>query len=279
MTGKYKLIALDMDGTLLNQNKEITETCQAAVREACRAGKEVVFCSGRSPSELREYLEILPEVNYVIGASGGVLYHAGQRKLLCKHSFEQGLLGELVKRLSRVNKEAVFVCVAGIQAYTTSPHCFHISDYLGAACQELFSNSMIHVMDMEPFVRWKSGMVEKFSAYFRTWEEWEAAKELIRDLEPKMAVATTGVRDIECTPLGVTKALGLQDLSRYLDIPVEEMIMVGDSENDLAALKAAGLSLAMENGIPEAKEIADSVVPDNEHNGAAYAIRHYLLEG
>ncbi|MBR3008410.1 MAG: HAD hydrolase family protein, partial [Stomatobaculum sp.] len=68
-----------------------------------------------------------------------------------------------------------------------------------------------------------------------------------------------------------------RDFSAHTGIPLSEIIMVGDSDNDVAALKTAGLALAMGNATPEVKEIAGAVLPDNAHDGAAVAVRKYLL--
>ena len=70
----YQLIALDLDGTLLNSRKEIPEEAVRAIRKACAAGKTVVFDTGRAVPELAEQIERLPEVRYAVFASGGGLY-------------------------------------------------------------------------------------------------------------------------------------------------------------------------------------------------------------
>ena len=92
----YRAIAFDMDGTLLTPDKKISPECMAAIGEAKAAGKMVLLCSGRSPSELREYLEILPEVRWLCTTAGALLYDAREKKILEMHPFDQQTAEELV---------------------------------------------------------------------------------------------------------------------------------------------------------------------------------------
>ena len=81
---------------------------------------------------------------------------------------------------------------------------------------------------------------------------------------------------LEISPPGVTKALGLQFLCDYLDIPIEETVAVGDADNDLDVLKAAGLSVAMGNANDRVKQLCDVQVADNDHDGIAEVIDRFF---
>ena len=110
----YRAIAFDMDGTLLTPDKKISAECMAAIGEAKAAGKMVLLCSGRSPSELREYLEILPEVRWLCTTAGALLYDAREKKILEMHPFDQQTAEELVDLLLLSGEAAVSILIAGL---------------------------------------------------------------------------------------------------------------------------------------------------------------------
>ena len=273
----YRAIAFDMDGTLLTPDKKISAECMAAIGEAKAAGKMVLLCSGRSPSELREYLEILPEVRWLCTTAGALLYDAREKKILEMHPFDQQTAEELVDLLLLSGEAAVSILISGTQAYTAPPQCDHVDWYLDAAFQPLFSNDMLHELDLRKTVREHPGQILKYGSYFRSRAEKEEAAKRIRHLEDRLEITRSLGEDIECTLKGINKGTGLRDFSAHTGIPLSEIIMVGDSDNDVAALKTAGLALAMGNATPEVKEIAGAVLPDNAHDGAAWAVRKYLL--
>ena len=101
-----------MDGTLLTPDKRISAECMAAIGEAKAAGKMVLLCSGRSPSELREYMEILPEVRWLCTTAGALLYDAQEKKILEMHPFDQRTAEELVDLLTKRMDEGTLDLVA-----------------------------------------------------------------------------------------------------------------------------------------------------------------------
>jgi hydroxymethylpyrimidine pyrophosphatase-like HAD family hydrolase len=82
---------------------------------------------------------------------------------------------------------------------------------------------------------------------------------------------------LEFSPAGVSKGSGLKNLAGLLGISTDEIIMVGDAPNDMEGLKTAGFAVAMGNAPEDVKEICDTVVADNNHDGCAEAIRRFLL--
>jgi hypothetical protein len=90
-------------------------------------------------------------------------------------------------------------------------------------------------------------------------------------------MAFSEIASLEISAQKVDKGIGLKKLCEYLGISIDETIAVGDGYNDLEALKAAGLSIAMGNAVEEIKEIADVVVADCDHDGCAQAIEQYLI--
>ena len=90
-------------------------------------------------------------------------------------------------------------------------------------------------------------------------------------------MAYSEISSLEISAQGVDKGVGLKKLCEYLDIPIDQTIAVGDADNDLGALKYAGLAIAMGNANEHVKKIADVIVADCDHEGCAEAIETYLL--
>ena len=117
--------------------------------------------------------------------------------------------------------------------------------------------------------------VYKFNCYCRTPQQRELVRQAIEDLN--ITFAYSEKKSIEISPKGISKASGLETLCNYIGIPLSRSIVVGDGDNDLEILKAAGLAVAMGNSNPSVLDIADVVVRDNDNGGCAQAIYDYLL--
>ena len=108
---KYKLIAFDMDGTLLNSEKRISERTLEAVNRAFDAGKEVILSTGRCVAELREYFKRIPRLRYVVCSSGAILYDVKEEKILYSNSISIELAEKI---LTESKKEDLMVHLLAI---------------------------------------------------------------------------------------------------------------------------------------------------------------------
>ncbi|WP_443625693.1 HAD family hydrolase, partial [Catenibacterium sp.] len=105
-----------------------------------------------------------------------------------------------------------------------------------------------------------------------------AMNQLLKKLEVfPVSCAVVEETAIEVTPLGITKGAGLESLSSYLNIPIENTIMMGDSGNDIEAFQSAGKAIAMGNATEEIKNLATEITLDNDHDGIKVIVDKYLL--
>ena len=126
-------------------------------------------------------------------------------------------------------------------------------------------------------IKKNGGNIEKMCLFHTSVEEREKTCEMLDKEQLPFTYAKSEISSLEITPLHMDQSVGLEFLSETLGIPVQEMIMVGDADNDLPALKKAGLAVAMGNANEHVKEIAHVQVADNNHHGCAEAIYKYLL--
>ena len=271
--GKYQLIALDMDGTLLNSELKITPLTRQAIADAHSAGRYVVLSTGRCMSEMRDVLASLPEVRYVVCENGSCVYDLKyEHTLHCDPVPEE----EVRHILKLMQKERVVIQVfSDNQSYINQKDDSWMEACRMQRYRESFKKSA--VLDAKLFEKYeqKPFRIEKVNLYFDSANARRRVCEMLAD-RPIQAIETM-VYLLECFSMNADKGRGLQKLCEHLSIPMDAVIAVGDSRNDLEMLGVAGLSVAMGNAGKEVREAAHMVTDDCDHDGVARVIREYLL--
>lgn len=268
----YKLIALDIDGTLLDSQKQITPKTLQAVFKAIENGKEVIISSGRCLPELTEILEQIPQIRYLIMTSGAMVYDIKEKKEIYSNQLDV----ETIQTILSVSKERdMLVHLLTNQSIVDKDKGHRLKDYGMGVYQPMYDAIATFVDDIYEHFNTINKPLEKLNLYHQTVEDREHSLSKLKDLDISLKYAEG--TSLECSALNINKGTGLQKLCEYLNIPIEETIAVGDADNDSEILEVAGLSVAMGNASKHIKEIADVVVSDNDHDGVAEAIEEYLL--
>lgn len=271
MDAKYRLAALDMDGTLLNSKKQITPYTLEVFARAARAGAVVALCTGRSISEIRPYLPELKDVGYAICVNGASVFDLRRMEPIRNSVIPDREALELL-RLS-ADYDAFYQIVSDNQSHHTTPveklARFHLAGFEGlfGTCSELID-------DPAELVRRRPGSIHKINVFF--YDAADRAQFRQRIAGHAVEVCDSVGLGIELSPSGVSKARGLRELCARLGIPVEQTMAVGDGDNDMGVLRAAGLAVAMGNAIPEIRAAADAVTDDCDHDGVAKAIERFM---
>lgn len=271
---KYKVIAFDMDGTLLNSEKEISENTLQAIQKAIHAGKEVILATGRGPTELTDYLDKLPGVRYLNGISGAFLYDLKESKLISSTMLSDKTVVELIRIAKR--NDIMFHMLTE-ESYVQTSHCRDMSRYHMGIYQDMFDRITIKQDDLEKFYQDHPFPVAKFNMYHRSIKDRKNTKSVLEKSGLPVVWVEAETTSLEVSAYGANKGTGLLKLCDHLHIKPEEVIAVGDSDNDLDILKVAGLAVAMGNSKKVVKDIADVIVTDCDHDGCAEAIEKYLL--
>lgn len=271
----YRLLAMDLDGTTLNREKVITPRTERAIRTAICAGKEVLFASGRGPSEMRRYLVQFPEMRYAIGLSGAVVFDLQRGKRLAAVTFPRPLAEEILAAAGEI--DAMVVVFAGSDVYVERKRRGQLR-YFGCDCfTKLYDDCAVWVDNVTDVLQTNGDDIYKINLYCHTETEWKRAGEKLGHLPVSFAQGIPN--NYEISPQGVDKGVGLKMLCQTLGILTEESIAVGDEGNDLAMLRAAGLGVAMGNATEAVKAAADVLTADCDHDGVADVIEKYLLTG
>lgn len=269
----YRLIALDMDGTLLNSQLEIHPDIIESMHKAKELGKEIVVATGRSLSEIAQYKEEFKDVRYMILESGAVVYDCKKEEILFSRTLEESTIRKLMDVYHK--KDVMIHIFSNAYSYIEKVKLEHLDQYQMELFRDTFENHCRVFENVDQFIEEHLHEIEKINFYHGTTEDQLDSKELIKDIDITK-VLLSGV-SIEMNEKGVHKALGITKLCEHLNISVKEVIAVGDSDNDLEILEAVGLAVAMENANERVKAIADVIVSDNNHCGVKEAIDLYLI--
>lgn len=271
---QYQLIAFDMDGTLLNSNKQISPETLNAIKRATDAGKTVILCTGRNLAELNAFTEIIPGLRYLDCVSGACVYDLKEKKTLYFQALDPGI----VKKLMEFGmEEGAMIHVLSERSIVQKDQQSHMADFHMGIYQTMFDQitdkleNIYNSFCEEPFP------VLKLNLYHRDEASRARTVERIKVAGLETALALAESTSLECSAKGIDKGVGLKKLYEHLGLPLEQTIAVGDADNDTMALKTAGLAVAMGNATEPIKALADVIVADCDHNGCAEAIDKYLL--
>lgn len=271
---QYQLMAVDLDGTLLNSRKEISPPDAEALNRALNRGKIVVFSTGRCIAELASFFPLFPKMRYVLGESGALIYDLRQKLALHRQSFEPSLVEQVWQRTA--HRDLMPQLLVDDGTVMRQWDVDHLERYRMSHYHSHFVATGRLVKDV-----WAQGQargwaaVDKICLFHTSPEERALSRQALEDLPITLADAEE--TSLELSPLGVDKGKGLGILCRHLGIPLEETIAVGDSYNDLSVLRAAGLGVAMGNAVRSVRTTCAAVVADNDHCGVAEAVDRFLL--
>ena len=273
-----RLIAFDMDGTVLDDHKKILPQTKEVLERLAEQGIELVPATGRPFCGLSPEIERLQGVRYVITCNGAGIYEKETGNCLMGDNISLDSLLPLLTELEPLSVMAdPFLKGKAFMSAKNRPlvEKMHVSEEL----KEYIRTSRTLVPDLVEYLRERGDDVEKLTINFAENEDgvlqgYDEVLTIVRKY-PQMNAVSGGIRNIEITKSGVTKASALMWLGEYLAIDREEIIAFGDSENDLEMLRAAGIGVAMENAEKEAKEVADFVTLSNTDNGIVYALQKF----
>ncbi|AKP66295.1 Cof-type HAD-IIB family hydrolase [Companilactobacillus ginsenosidimutans] len=268
----YKLIALDMDDTLLTTQKSISDKNKQMIKQALARGIKVVLCSGRTHNAVIDYtnqLGITGKDQYMITNGGAIIENMDQEIL-----FENSLSNAFYRRfVSFVKEHHLHYNVVDNQAKTyTSPEEWFDKYTITQA----FEN------DGGLYIREPDQLPNDFEIVKAIINGNEAELDNISPLvhetfDDEYFVVRTGVGFLEIFPKDVNKGNAVKHLASILNISLDEIMAMGDRDNDIPMLKVAGKGVAMANAQPGVKAVADHVTTDNNHDGVGNAIEKFAL--
>lgn len=262
----YRLIALDLDGTLLNDEKKISKEDAAAVRRAAEAGYTVMLATGR-PYRAASWVfdQIGVKEGLILAHAGSAIYRYPGEKKFWSGRFDEAFLADM-KAFSE-QEDIYFHCNVGSDYY-------FLRDGVMADRTEYYLGYRGILLPPEKLLALPA---EKATVILEA-ERADAITAALTERFAGRAAPVKGCPDvIDITPFGIDKATALSKAAEMLGLSREETIAVGDSANDVPMIRAAGLGVCMKNGVPEALAAADWIAPSNNESGVARVIETYLF--
>lgn len=264
-----RLIATDVDGTLLNNHGIISEANLRAIHAAQEKGITVAIASGRFPENVYVLLEDYGLSCAIIGTNGAKTTDANLHVLSEHFMLPQAAMAVHDALTAIGNNYFIFAHDQICTAHQGKVHHTELSQ--GDRIKAL---GLSYTNGPEAALACCRGQVQKFFVCDDTpLPPIRAALEKIPDIE----LTQSGERNIEIMPRGVDKGSGVKDLAAALGIPLSQVMTLGDQKNDIPMLRVAGYGVAMGNACVDAKAAARFVTGTNDENGFAQAIEKYAL--
>lgn len=273
---RIKMVGLDMDGTLLTTEKELTEHTREILREAISRGVAVIPATGRPLTGIPEEVLEFPGVRYAVASNGARIVDLEENRVIYEElvSYETGR--RVLEICSRYDS-MLEIYYDGV-SYADEEKLKRIDEYVPRAPMARYiAGTRQTVPDVMALFEERKAPTDKVHALFRTKEEREKAWQEVEKEVPDIEITGALSNNIEVNAKGVNKGKGLLILGELLGIRREEIMAVGDGSNDIAMLREAGLGVAMENATDEVKAAADVITLSNDEEGAAAAIEKYVL--
>lgn len=289
---QYRLLAMDLDGTLLGSTRRLTNPTREALGQAAARGLALAVVTGRSVGATRHYMRLLSRVtrSRVIGAgcNGGAVLAAGGG-LLATYPIPPTLLLPAIDILREAGLLVSCYTRSGVVVDRPWRHLF---DFVGghertgrglvAAWNYTWINRIRPAADLRRWARDQREPVLKVLAYARPEGRGgagalERAAGGLEQRLPGLHRTQSAPNNLELTAPGVHKARALRTLSEVLHIPREAIMAVGDGLNDLEMLTWAGLGVAMGNAWPEVAAVAGWTAPTCDQDGVAAAVHRFIL--
>lgn len=273
---KIKLIATDMDGTLLNKDRKITKYTQEVIKKAIAQGVYFVPATGRAVNALPEELKQIEGIRYGIFSNGATIYDLKEEKVVYKNHFETKRVLELTNFLKQFD-QIQSVSLNG-QSYASKKGMQNIDYYeLDPNTKAIVEGTRVLVDDLELFVKEQAESVEKTTLLFKTMEKRQCVIEALKQFDD-IQFSSSLPKNLEISKKGCNKGDGLLHLAQALALEREELMACGDADNDRELLEVAGFSVVMENGLDSMKAIADYITVSNQEDGVAKAIEKFVLD-
>lgn len=267
----YKIIALDMDGTLLNSQKQITPRTKQAIALAKEQGVRVVLASGRPIDGMRsklEELELTSDQDYVLHYNGSMVQNVATGEVIYKQIID----GKAAKTIAKLAAELGVNTHAFSQIHgLITPRVSEFTELESKINDGLKITEMdfSELEDDHPII--KTMIVAEPSLLS------EAIKKIPAHLHQEFTVVQSAPHFLEFLNTQSNKGVGVKAIADHLGVPASQVMCMGDAENDHHMIEYAGMGIAMANAMEDTKRIADYITLSNDEDGVAAAIEKFVL--
>ena len=288
----YKMIAVDLDGTMLNSYGEVTENTKRVVKQTIQRGTDVVIASGRSIDSIKSIAEEIGSSQYMIAGNGAVVYDIRTNQILYEKYIPKSKAIDIIKTCEQ---NSIYYNVYTNKSIIADSLRYNVLYYYKENLKkEEAKKTRITLVDNVPkyIEEMKNEKIMKIFICDRTKSVFNSIVKKFSDLSDldvldvshmSRKVIKQGTVDIpieyyytEISMKNVDKWNAIQFLMNKLGIQKEEVMTIGDNMNDKKMIQEAGLGVTMKGSSPSVTEVADFITEDNNHEGVAKAIERFV---
>ncbi len=271
-----RLVAMDLDGTLLTTDKKLTEENRSALERAAEAGIHLVPATGRIFAGLPEEIRAMSCIRYMILANGATVLDRETDMTLYQAEMDANTALEVMQFLDGF--PVIYDCYQNGQGWMTAS-MYELAEWYAPSAFYLQHIRTLRkpVPDLKDHIRQNGTPVQKIQAFCQTVDTQSLLLKQAAIRFPALAVSTSVTRNIEINDGRAHKGAALQALAGHLGLAAEETMAFGDGINDISMLQAAGLGVAMANAAPDVLAVADAVAPGNDENGVSRMLNAVLF--
>lgn len=269
---KYKLIALDIDGTLLNSSRQLTSEVKKAIKRAKDKGIKVVLCTGRPLKGVQEYLDELnlrEKGDYAATFNGALIQDTFTENPVSHLTLTYMDLIDLYNLSLKIGSRSHFYDTKKLYTFNKD-----VSDY--TVYESYLTGAHLNVTSPEEIS--KDIDVSKFMMIDHPEILDECISKIPKEYYEKYTIVRSTPFFLEILNKDANKGSGISLLANKLGIKQEEVICVGDAGNDKHMIEYAGLGVAMGNATDDIKDLADYITLSNDDDGVAHVINKFMLD-
>ena len=273
---KIKLMAFDLDGTLLTTDKRLSERNEKALYAAAEKGILIVPSTGRYYGTIPEIIRNLECVRYCLTINGAYVLDRKTDECMYRADMSVETALQIMRYLDTL--PVCYDCYLDNKGWMTKELQDKACLYADGFYLETLRSWRTPVPDIKEFIKEQQKPVQKIQFFMRDLEAKERAAEELRRMFPNTAVSSSVRNNVEINDAHANKGEALLSLAKKLGIKREEIMAFGDGGNDFDMIRAAGVGVVMENGRDDLKKLADIIAPHCDEDGVAQVIEKVLAE-
>lgn len=265
-----KLVAIDVDGTLLNENHELSDANKQEVDRLLDHGIHVVPCTGRPIHEVPEFLLNHEKLKYIIGGNGAVIYDRQLDQVLHQDFLDLETAQKIVK-IGDVHECSMTLSSAG-HLYSNKQALEIVKQSDNQEFANYFEHSREIVDDLNATLVKQKNNIEKLNFNFQDDQVRQSALKELQKISGIHITASFG-HNLEINTATAQKGIAVDKLRKQLNIQLDQVVTIGDNLNDISMLALTKHSFAMKNGDPKTHEVASYVTDTNNNDGVAKVLK------
>jgi Cof subfamily protein (haloacid dehalogenase superfamily) len=267
-----KLIAVDLDGTLLNDSKQVSDQTAIAFRGLPQRGMKIVIASARPPRSVRHIYKLLTLDTWQINYNGALIWDEPNQQPIFHRPLPPGVAHRIISDARDLYDECQVACEILDKWYTDrfDPQGGHTTE-----TGRLFKPDVIAPVDT--FTTGEDAQVTKLMLLGDPWMINALEGALAQAYQDQVTVVRTDDDLLQIMDRRVSKATALALIARHYGVPMEQVMAIGDAPNDVGMLQVAGVAVAMDNAHRLVKKVAHWVAPSNNDHGVHAALVRYGL--